>query len=210
VGRAWVWSAVAGLVAFSALAVDVALFHRTSPFLLDSAVNSWVASGRVDGMVSASKFMARIGAGTLGDLIIPGVLVVAFLVARKWRDATVLVLALVISAGLVQLLKTVIHRARPPHGLAYEASWAFPSGHAAHAATLVVVLMLLLRWRWFIAVGAVYALAMAASRVYLGVHWTTDVVAGLVFGASVAILVTAAIDRALRPLDARLSSRVPA
>jgi membrane-associated phospholipid phosphatase len=210
VQRVWLWLAVAGLVAFTALAVDVSLFHRTSPFVLDRAINSWVAGGRVSALVSVSKFMATIGAGTLGDVIIPGVLVIAFLVARRWREAIILVLVLVVSSGLVQLLKTVIHRARPHHGLAYEASWSFPSGHAAHAATLVVVLMLLLRWRWFVIVGGIYALAMASSRVYLGVHWTTDVVAGLVVGASVGILVVAALDRAFQRLEEWSSSRVAA
>jgi membrane-associated phospholipid phosphatase len=210
VRRAWLWLAVSGLVAFTALAVDVSLFHRTSPFALDRAINLWVAGGRVSALVSVSKFMAQIGAGTLGDVVIPGVIVIAFLIARRWRAATILVLALVVSSGLVQVLKTVIHRARPPHGLAYEASWSFPSGHATQAATLVIVLMLLLRWRWFVVVGSLYALAMASSRVYLGVHWTTDVVAGLVVGASVGILVVAALDRAFQRLEAWSASRVAA
>jgi membrane-associated phospholipid phosphatase len=210
VRRVWVWFAVAGLVAFTALAVDIALFHRTSPFGLDRAVNSWVAVGRVSDLVSASKFMAQIGAGTLGDVVIPGVVVVALVIARRGRGAIILVLALLVSSGFVQVMKTVIHRARPAHGLTAEASWSFPSGHATHAATLVVVLMLLLRWRWFVVVGCLYGVAMAASRVYLGVHWTTDVVAGLVVGASVGILVVAALSQVLQRLEARSLSRTPA
>ncbi|HEY4268604.1 MAG TPA: phosphatase PAP2 family protein [Galbitalea sp.] len=210
VRRVWVWIAVAGLAAFTALAIDVSVFHRTSPFALDRAVNSWIVGGRVGALVSVSKFMATIGAGTLGDLIIPGVVAIAFVIARRWRAAVILVVVMAVSSALVQLLKTVIHRARPPHGLVHEASWSFPSGHATQAGTLVVVLMLLLRWRWFVIAGSPYALAMAASRVYLGVHWTTDVVAGLVLGGSVGLLGVGALDRALQRLDTWMSSRVAA
>jgi membrane-associated phospholipid phosphatase len=193
VNRVLAWSAVAGLVLFSALALDVALNHRTSPFPIDAAVNDWISTNRVGWLVAVSQFLARIGAGVIGDLIVPGVIIILFVLARRWRQAVVFATALIVSGLLVQLVKDLVHRARPPHGLVLETSWSFPSGHAAHAATLVVLLMLALRWWWVGVAGTVYAVAMAASRVYLGVHWLTDVAAGLLFGACVAILVTVAV-----------------
>ena len=193
VTSALAWSAVAGLVAFAALALDVALFHRTSPYPIDAAVNSWVTNNRVGWLVALSQVMARIGAGFIGDLVIPGIIVVTFVFARRWRQAIIIATALLVSGGLVQLVKVLVHRARPPHALVLESSWSFPSGHATHAATLVVLLMLALRWWWVAVAGTIYAVAMAASRVYLGVHWLTDVAAGLAFGACIAILMTVVV-----------------
>jgi undecaprenyl-diphosphatase len=85
--------------------------------------------------------------------------------------------------------------------------FSFPSGHAvAGAATAVALVLVLLpsgpaRRRWeFVAIG--FAFVMALSRVYLNAHWFSDVVAGVLLGAGVALgsagLVTEVRDIALR------------
>jgi membrane-associated phospholipid phosphatase len=188
-------AAAVGLVLFAILALAVRVGHRTSPFGIDAAINSWIAQNRVAPIVSVSIFLARIGAGVLGDFIIPGLIILGLVLARRWRQAIVVAVALIASSLLVEGLKVLVHRARPLDGLTTEPTWSFPSGHSTHAATLVVMLMIVLRWRWFYVVGAAYAVAMAASRVYLGVHWLSDVAGGLVLGAAVAVLVSVAFGR---------------
>jgi membrane-associated phospholipid phosphatase len=194
-----VLGAVGGLTAFAALALAVVIAHRTTPFGLDATVNGWIAGNRWPPFVDVALFLAAIGAGTAVGLIVPGAIVVALILSSRWREATIFVVALLLSAAGTHYLKALIHRARPAHPVVYEPPWSFPSGHAAEAATIVVVLMLLLRRRWMVIVGTIYAVAMAVSRVYLGVHWVSDVLAGLVFGGSAGVLVVALGWRFFRP-----------
>ena len=87
-------------------------------------------------------------------------------------------------------IKSVVHRPRPtrlrthPHALRSPQDTSFPSGHAAAAATMAVLVP---RNRWM--VPAVWALAgaISISRVYVGVHHASDVVAGFAIGVAFGI-----------------------
>ncbi len=92
---------------------------------------------------------------------------------------------------IVQILKNAFGRARPDDFLLEIGSASFPSGHTANAATLAVALGLVVgRW-WVWSLGALYTIAMALSRTYLGVHWATDTLGGILVGAGAAFIVWA-------------------
>jgi undecaprenyl-diphosphatase len=107
------------------------------------------------------------------------------------------------------LVKSVFHEQRPCqtlHVVTVEAcpalgDWSFPSNHAAIAAAAATAIWLTDRRLGAIAVPA--ALLMAASRVWIGVHYPHDVLIGLVTGALVAWLLTSAARRCA-PAVARL------
>ncbi|MFB6107116.1 MAG: phosphatase PAP2 family protein [Halobacteriaceae archaeon] len=120
------------------------------------------------------------------------------------RDGLRLVAVGVGGAGLVLALKAAFALQRPPSSLwlVHADGPAFPSGHATSATVMYGGLAYYLdrgRRRTRLAVAATLAVAVAASRVLLGVHYPTDVVAGVVVGTAylaVATRVVADLDRA--------------
>jgi len=134
-------------------------------------------------------------------------------VHRRLVKLTAWLAPIAISEPLVGLLKTAYDRARPPVALMDEVSSAFPSGHAVAGAVVALSLVMV-----FVAPGparrnleivaAGFAMLMAGSRLYLGVHWFTDVVAGVALGAAAAIGAAAVVqrvsaERQLRPAPTR-------
>lgn len=125
--------------------------------------------------------------------------IVGFLVFRRQRAAAAIVLgSTLIALALSSSLKATIDRTRPdlvPHGQhVYTAS--FPSGHSMHAAatwfTLGSLLALFQQRRrikvFVLSMAAVTTVLVGVSRVYLGVHWPTDVLGGWAFGTFCALV----------------------
>jgi membrane-associated phospholipid phosphatase len=141
--------------------------------------------------------MNFLGAGIAGVIVIPLLILVGLLLLRRPWAALFYVLATVVSSGLVQLLKSLFGRARPEDMLITSDFGSFPSGHVANAATMAVALAIIFPWLWVWIAGAAYTVAMMVSRTYLGAHWLTDTVGGLLLGVGVAVLLWA-------PLAAKL------
>ena len=115
--------------------------------------------------------------------------------------------ATVWTADLVAVaLKPIVDRDRPyvlvpdPEPLLrWDVSASFPSGHAATSTAGAVILAYLIgRWAWGL---AFLAAAVSFSRVYVGLHFPLDVLAGAAIGAAVA-LVAVVVLRRLRPTSA--------
>lgn len=121
-----------------------------------------------------------------GGFVVPFdvLLVLALLLWRRVREALFAALALGGSGLLNVGAKQVFARARPDlwESLSPEHTFSFPSGHAMGAMTLAWVLVLLAwrtRWRWPVLLLALpFALLVGLSRVYLGVHFPSDILAG--------------------------------
>lgn len=113
-------------------------------------------------------------------------LLLALLVVKRWREATFAGVAVIGSALLNMGAKQFFARVRPSlwESISPESSFSFPSGHAMGSMTLVMTLVLLAwptRWRWPVtALAMTFALLVGISRVYLGVHYPSDVIGGWV------------------------------
>jgi undecaprenyl-diphosphatase len=136
-------------------------------------------------------FMNALGGGIVGVFVVPIGIAIALLIFRRPWGALYFVLASAASAGVVQLLKQLFGRARPEDMIVVSDFGSFPSGHVANAATIAVALGVIVpRLSVWIA-GLLYTVLMAISRTYLGAHWFTDTVGGLLVGAGVALLIWA-------------------
>jgi undecaprenyl-diphosphatase len=171
---------------------------------------------QVDAAVSEAFYAGDDRAATLNGLLevltAPGltwVRVLAFLplvvwllrLRAGWTAAWVLT-AVVLIAPLTSLLKDLFGRLRPPFeggGARYE-SLSYPSGHSSGIATLVAV-ALVLAWpfltraalrRLWLAVGVVLVLLVGLTRMWLGVHYLSDVIGGWALGLSWTLLTAAA------------------
>ncbi|HEY0044562.1 MAG TPA: phosphatase PAP2 family protein [Allosphingosinicella sp.] len=143
---------------------------------------------QIDGLVGAARLLTRLG-DWWGYLSI-GAAAALWLAWRGHRRRALLLVALLLSERLlVTLLKLLFGRARPdPLGhLDPVHTLSFPSGHAANAMTLGLGLALLLasqsQRKPALVAALVFAFAVGATRLVLGVHWPSDVAAGWALGA---------------------------
>lgn len=132
---------------------------------------------------STMKIITRLGAPPL--MLLMGCVGMGVLLWRKRRGDALFFFASVVGAGLLNLAaKAVFGRVRPDLWLsiAPEKSPSFPSGHAMGTmamAAAVVILLWPTRARWFVLAGAiVFVVSIGVSRLYLGVHFPSDILAG--------------------------------
>ena len=115
-------------------------------------------------------------------------LTIGLLIAKRWREATFAGVSFAGSALLNMATKQFFQRDRPTlwESIAPEHTFSFPSGHAMGSATLAMVVVLLCwhtRWRWLaVAVAGSFALLVGVSRIYLGVHYPSDILGGWAAG----------------------------
>jgi undecaprenyl-diphosphatase len=142
-------------------------------------------------VTDAAEIVTALGSAAV-NLPLAALAALLLAVRRRWSEAAVLVAAVAIIYIGVDELKNETARPRPSHPLTDAEGWAFPSGHAAHAVIFPwLALTLTVRLRPGMAGGSallVLGIALAAlvglSRVYLRVHYLSDVSAGWALGVA--------------------------
>jgi membrane-associated phospholipid phosphatase len=175
-------TAVLALVLFSWIAEEM-LAGETARF--DTTVRTWVHGFASPGMTEAMRIIT--GMGLTGLAVAVLIAFVAFLSLHQYRAAGWLGITLAGAVVLDVTLKHEFHRARPqPFFAAVPHSYSFPSGHSLFSFCVYGVLAGLITARvrslWLRIViwsaTAALVLAIGLSRIYLGVHYPSDVVAG--------------------------------
>lgn len=159
----------------------------------DASVLLWIQENmRTDLMTTIMKGITRLGNG--GCLWIA--LAVVLLVLGKTRKVGAMsVLSLIITFVTVNLgIKNIVARTRPYEvidGLVNlvekQSDFSFPSGHSAHAFAVGVVLLIMLPRKFGVPIFII-SILMAYSRLYIGVHYPTDVIAGVLLGTIIAFI----------------------
>lgn len=197
------------LVAFVALTAAILVFvaianrvlQQSTPHI-DTVVLGVVRDGSNKFLDAIMPVITHAG-GVVGVMALTVMLVGVFWYKREYRRAAIIALSTFGVMALSIILKAVFMRDRPDAllWLIHETGYSFPSAHAMMSAALGVSIVAALwnsRWRWW-AVGAatIYIVAIGFSRLYLSVHYPTDIVAGWCVGIVWAITVVLVLKTSL-------------
>ncbi len=170
---------------------------------LDDAWLRMMVSGRAAPLTAFAKVFNVLG---LVYVTLPvRILIAGFLALRRWWwHLAAFAAAVVISEVLIGVLKGIYDRPRPPGSLVATSGASFPSGHAVAASVTVVAAVIALvpagrRRAWWGAAAVVFSILMALSRAYLGAHWLSDAVAGILLGTSCALVAAMVVGQIQRP-----------
>ncbi|WP_084038793.1 phosphatase PAP2 family protein [Demequina sp. NBRC 110053] len=182
---------------------------------IDDPVTQWFYDHRLPWLTTVMTWITTL----FGPVVLPIIVGVGCAVwwwrTRQWRDPALLAGAMILSTIMTMTIKVIVERPRPEELFqvvpGYETSFSFPSGHSTGAATFVMVIAYLL-WRrhrtllalvlWSLGAIAITAI-VATTRMYLGYHFLSDVLAGACVGLFTLGLVIC-VDRWL---DLRMGTR---
>jgi membrane protein DedA with SNARE-associated domain/membrane-associated phospholipid phosphatase/GT2 family glycosyltransferase len=187
--------AIAATWTFLGISQDVGGHEELAP--LDPRIHQWVLTHRTAGLDSFFKTVSWLGASAV---TLPVLGVCGAMLSRARRSwAPLLDIAVVYGTAVLghAVVTQVVHRQRPPATgwLTPAHGWSYPSGHTTQAVAAWGILALLFaagaRPRTRVIAGtaaATLALLVGASRIYLGMHWATDVLGGAAMATAVLAL----------------------
>jgi undecaprenyl-diphosphatase len=170
---------------FAELADEV---HEMEQFVFDDPILLHARALTGPGLDGFFVVVSKLGYE--GVIAIDVVLVLVLLALKHWREAAFAATAFVGSSLLNLGAKQFFQRDRPTlwESISPEDTFSFPSGHAMGSMTLAMTAVLLAwpsRWRWpVLVVASLFAVVVGYSRVYLGVHFPSDILAGWMAGTA--------------------------
>ncbi|MBH0778848.1 phosphatase PAP2 family protein [Nocardia bovistercoris] len=159
---------------------------------IDPEISNWTVARRTDALTVLARTVT-----VLGDTLVLTVITTLVCAALLWRghrrDALLIALTGIGASVLTFTGKRLVGRSRPPavDRLAYEPSLSYPSGHSLGTMAVIGIMAVTLIPRLHrtaariaaAAAAVIFVAAVGLSRIYLGVHWPTDVLAGWSIGA---------------------------
>lgn len=200
----WLACAIAAGV-LAALAVGVLTGDVLGHYGLaraDPHVTAWLVAHRAGWLTSVLRVVTWLGSLAV---IVPVAVIAGFFFVLRWHQwwpVALLAVAIAGAVGLYSLVKHLVGRPRPPPAIwiGHFSGASFPSGHAAQSVACYATLALILaagrpiRVKFALyGVAALAVLVVGGSRIYLGAHWLTDVLAGYALGMAWLAIVLAVL-----------------
>ncbi len=182
----------------------------------DLQVSEWFETGRSATLDILTAVGSHLAATITVIVVAAAAVAVMISVQRRWRDGLILLTGLALEVSTFVTISMIVGRDRPPVERLDQAAptGSFPSGHTAAGVVLYLGLALLLspyiRSRllqglvWLVSIGA--AGGVAVSRIYRGMHYVSDVVAGVLLGLACLAAAVAIVDAAVRRRAAEVSA----
>jgi undecaprenyl-diphosphatase len=165
-------------------------YFRGAFYSINLDVNLWAATFNIGFFTETAKLVS-VGFDTV-PLLAASLAIAFFLFTRRYRRYSILLLgAMAGDALLVEFFKTIIASPRPLNGIIVETGYSFPSGHTTSSVVLFGILVYVAWRQWkklhakVLAVGLYVSEVgvVAFDRIYLNVHWFSDVLGALFLGA---------------------------
>ncbi|MBA8771007.1 MULTISPECIES: phosphatase PAP2 family protein [Staphylococcus] len=184
------WKRISLLLIFTLIFSVIAMFHESRiGKWIDNEVYSFIYSS--ESFISTSIFFGATQIGEVWAMITLSLIVVTLLMLYKYKiEALFFALTMIMSGVTNPILKNIFDRERPTLLRLIDISgFSFPSGHAMGATaffgSLMFVAHRILKGKskaFVISASALFIILISSSRVYLGVHYPTDIIAGIVGG----------------------------
>ncbi len=184
------------LLLFEQLALII--WQNKEGFPWDEAILLRLHALEQPSLTKVATGLTRFG-GFKSVTIITSALSVICLVRQRWRSLLYFVITLVGTGLINRTAKELLHRVRPNlwASSAPEFDFSFPSGHATASMTVIAALVIISwgsRWFWFVVVcGGSYVITIAWTRLYLGVHFPSDILGAWLISIAWAIGVSLVI-----------------
>ncbi len=173
----------------------------------DLRIEQWFADHRTRGLNRASFWGSQLSETGTKIVVTALVGIVVLVLFRRWYEALLIAVPLVLEAAAFLTITLIVGRPRPaaPRLDGSPVGSSFPSGHTAAAACYAGIVVVLVlhhhrRWVWTVGLAVVAAVTAAVgwARLYRGMHHLTDVVAGALLGTIAVVVATAILRRAER------------
>ncbi|MBH0168291.1 phosphatase PAP2 family protein [Fictibacillus sp. 18YEL24] len=184
--------------------IFISLSFYSSSFIttFDSSLREQVLALRTEWLNEMVLAITHLGdAKVLAGLCLIGAIVL--FIMKQWRNSLLLIGSILVSYGLNLLVKSMFQRERPlDFRLLEEDGYSFPSGNAMVGTTFYLFAAVLLyqryQKRWILVSGALLPFLLGLSRVYVGVHYPSDILAGFALGIVIVIILAKLTDKRIK------------
>lgn len=214
--QSWRWAAIGALL--FALAIGFGVAARSfGPLSPELGVDAAMVPERQPAL-TALAMAVNVLLSPWGAVVLVALICVWLLLQHRLVDAVAFGLITAVIWGSSAVGKVIVARLRPPaeavHPLVAETQPdSFPSGHTAFAFALSVAAFLILArrvdQRWLVAAaGVVFTVAVGLTRIYLGVHYPTDVIGSVLIGSAALLMLLPIWNRVAPRLAQQVNRRV--
>ena len=177
---------ILGFYLFAKMVEDV--IEKEYIMVIDRWISIHINSTHTPLINSLMIFLTNLNSAV--GIFVFSVLLLLFLFYRKWYKEMLLYIFSVAGANVAfVVIKMIVQRLRPDSDLIFVSGYSFPSGHATMATAMAVAVYFIFSKRvrpdkrgFLLTICSIWIIMIAFSRVYLDVHWLSDVLAGIGLG----------------------------
>ncbi|WP_412988335.1 phosphatase PAP2 family protein [Pediococcus siamensis] len=194
VHQIWLWGSLISLIGFIVIALLV-VNHTKINQTFDQVVATSIQANRTKTLTHLLTLITSLG-NPLPHMVLVLILITSLAYTKRYHLLSFALTGILVGTLLNQAIKMLVHRDRPAHKLIQIGGYSFPSGHSTSSMifflTIIIIAGYLVKknWQlWLIDISACcLTLLIGISRIYLNVHYPSDVLGGFLLGITITLL----------------------